>query len=130
MTDKRDDEVALRAQARAARGTVVAGSGTAIEPRKLDQMVSLRLDPEILAGVRELANQAGTSVSEVLRRAATELVAAADRRRVVVSITEYRGTCTVGEQSQDLDQIQRVVTATNIAATAAANWPDLPSAVV
>jgi hypothetical protein len=100
MTNKRDDEIALREAARATRGKVVAGSGTAIEPRKLDQMVSLRLDPEILADLRKLANQAGTGVSELLRTAASQFIAASRLHSVVVEVTDCRGALSESEWSR------------------------------
>lgn len=58
-------------------GEVVAGSGRAVPPRRLGQMVSLRLEPELAAALRELASRRGTSVSELLRDAAIDLLTTA-----------------------------------------------------
>lgn len=51
-------------------GEVVEGSGQAVAPRRLDQMISLRLEPELAAALRELANRRGVTVSELLREGA------------------------------------------------------------
>jgi hypothetical protein len=67
-------------------GEVVEGSGRAIAPRRLDQMISLRLEPELAAALRELANQRGVSVSELLREGAIYLLEA-DRASTGPSFT-------------------------------------------
>jgi hypothetical protein len=59
-----------RELARQHAGEVVEGSGQAVAPRRLDQMVSLRLEPELAAALRELANRRGVTVSELLREGA------------------------------------------------------------
>jgi predicted DNA-binding ribbon-helix-helix protein len=56
-------------------GEVVEDSGRAVAARRLGQMVSLRLEPELASALRELANRRGTSVSELLREAAIDLLA-------------------------------------------------------
>ena len=55
-------------------GEVVEGSGRAVASRRLDQMISLRLEPELAAALRELANHRGVSVSELLREGAIRLL--------------------------------------------------------
>jgi hypothetical protein len=52
----------------------VEGPGEAVEPRRLDQMLSLRLDPSLAAGLREIANRRGISVSELLREVVAALI--------------------------------------------------------
>jgi Ribbon-helix-helix protein, copG family len=49
---------------------VVEGSGRAVAPRRLDQMISLRLEPELAATLRELADRRGVTVSDLLREGA------------------------------------------------------------
>lgn len=49
------------------RGEVVEGSAEEIEPRRVPQMVSLRLDGEILAILRDIATERGISMSDLLR---------------------------------------------------------------
>jgi len=54
---------------------LIEGSGRRGEPRRLDQMVSARLDPELVATLREFASRHGMSLSDVLREAAVQLLA-------------------------------------------------------
>jgi hypothetical protein len=76
MTDKRQqDEIRRREAAQRAKGQVVEGSGEEATPRRLDQMISVRLDPEILSGLRSLADETGRSVSDLVRAAAASMVA-------------------------------------------------------
>jgi hypothetical protein len=56
---------------RNADNIVVEGSGQAVAPRRLGHMVSLRLEPELAAALRELAERRGTTVSELLREGAS-----------------------------------------------------------
>lgn len=65
-----------REQAQQHAGEVVEGSGRAVAPRRLDQMISLRLEPELAAALRALANRRGVSVSELLRESAIYLLEA------------------------------------------------------
>jgi hypothetical protein len=57
-------------------GEVVEGSGRAATPRRLGQMVSLRLDPGLAEALRKLAERRGISLSELLREAAIRYVEA------------------------------------------------------
>lgn len=50
------------------------GSGRLGEPRRLDQMVSVRLDPKLVALLREFADKHDMSLSDVLREAALRLL--------------------------------------------------------
>lgn len=52
---------------------VVEGAGVAIEPKRLPQMVSFRLDPDVAAGLRDIANARGVTVSDLLRQGATQV---------------------------------------------------------
>jgi hypothetical protein len=49
---------------------LIEGSGRRGDPRSLGQIVSVRMDGETLARIRELAGQDGAKVSEWIRRAA------------------------------------------------------------
>lgn len=53
-------------------GDVIEGSGHAVAPRRLGQMVSLRLEPELAEALRKLAERQGISLSELLRHAAVQ----------------------------------------------------------
>jgi hypothetical protein len=68
--EPRRDESRRRALADEHRGEVIEDSGVPVEPRKLDQMVSVRLDPEVLRELRAIARSRNTTLSAVLRAAA------------------------------------------------------------
>lgn len=77
MNDEpRRSEQERREEAHQHAGDVVAGSGRAVAPRRLGQMVSVRLEPGLVEALRELANRRGISVSEALREAAVLLLEA------------------------------------------------------
>lgn len=59
---------------RNADNIIVEGSGQAVAPRRLGHMVSLRLEPELAAALRQLANRRGKTVSELLREGAAVLL--------------------------------------------------------
>lgn len=67
---RRRSESARRDEAFEHRGEVVPESGRPVEPRRVPQVVSLRLHPDLLAALRTLADARGTSVSELLREGA------------------------------------------------------------
>jgi len=73
--ERRADERARRELANKHRGDVIEGSGTAITSRRLAQVVSLRLEPDLIVALRELAAQRGTTISELLRQGALLLLA-------------------------------------------------------
>jgi hypothetical protein len=70
------DEAARRELAQQHAGEVVEGSGAAVEPRRLGQMLSVRLEPQLAAALREVAGRRGATVSELLRGAAIDCIAA------------------------------------------------------
>ena len=72
--DKRASEIERREAAQKSRGKVRKGSGRQLEGRRLDQMVSLRLAPELVSALRALAEETGRSISDLLREAALTLV--------------------------------------------------------
>jgi hypothetical protein len=84
--DQRGTERARRDLAQGQRGSVVEGSGRPVEGRKVPQMVSLRVDPDVLAELRGLAEASGLSVSDLLRQAAGQLLAASKQSRFHVRI--------------------------------------------
>jgi hypothetical protein len=71
--DWRDEEVRMREEAQAHAGEIVEGSGTRGSPRRLPQMVSVRLDARLVVALRVLARQRGVTMSGLLREGA-ELV--------------------------------------------------------
>jgi hypothetical protein len=62
---------------------LIEGSGQRGEQRRLDQMVSARLDPMLVAAVKEYAQRHGLSVSDVFREAATQLLQREEAQNVV-----------------------------------------------
>jgi predicted DNA-binding protein len=71
--ERRNEEIARREMAQAHAGEVVAGSGERGKPRRMAQMVSVRLDGELVNRLRTVAEQRGVTVSDLLREGA-ELV--------------------------------------------------------
>ena len=74
---------------------LIEGSGRRGEPRRLDQMISARLDPTLVAALKQFADQRGLSLSDVVREAALLLLAREDAQNVITfSVTvrnERRG---------------------------------------
>lgn len=83
MAERDMSEREMRELAHTHRGEVVPGSGTPVEPRRLDQVVSLRLPPEIIADLRDLANARGSSVSDLLREGVAVVLMAARHTALV-----------------------------------------------
>ena len=72
---------------------LVEGSGRGGEPRRLDQMISARLDPTLVAALRQFAKQRGLSLSDAVREAALLLLAREEAQNVLsfnVSVTNER----------------------------------------
>jgi Ribbon-helix-helix protein, copG family len=67
---------------------LIEGSGQRGEPRRLDQMVSARLDPALVSSLKQLAERRGISLSDVLREAAVLLLTREDARDVVTFCVE------------------------------------------
>src|SRR5260370_41806243 len=63
---------------------LVEGSGRRGEPRRLDQMISARLDPVLVAALKQFAEQRGISLSDVLREAALRLLAREEAQNVII----------------------------------------------
>ena len=71
-SDHREDERRRREAAQA--GTAEVLGGRAVPPRALKQMLSVRLEPELLRDLRLFAEEHDMSVSDVLRQAAVEFL--------------------------------------------------------
>jgi uncharacterized protein (DUF4415 family) len=72
--ERRQNEIARREEAQAHAGEIVSGSGKRGKPRRMAQMVSVRLDGELLGKLKAVAEQRDLSLSDLLREGA-ELVA-------------------------------------------------------
>jgi hypothetical protein len=88
----REREKALREAAIAGAGALaVPGSGRPLEPREIKQMLSVRLEPELISQLRDLATKRGQSISDVIREALVQLVTEASMSRVMFSNFELKG---------------------------------------
>jgi uncharacterized protein (DUF4415 family) len=88
--ERRKSEIARRERAQAHAGEVVSGSGKRGKPRRMAQMVSVRLDGELVSRLRAIAEQRGVTVSDLLREGAEQVVQksyAAARPRVSYTIS-------------------------------------------
>lgn len=91
-----------RELANAHRGEVADAPSEAVEPKQLDQMVSLRLDTGVITTLREIANQRGTTMSELLREGASMVIIASQQRSPITDVSlrvvrvEQRATTTTG----------------------------------
>src|ERR687898_2474560 len=75
MSEKRrNNEIARRERAQAHAGEVVAGSGRRGKPRRMAQMVSVRLDGELIGKLRVVAKERNTTLSDLLREGAELIV--------------------------------------------------------
>jgi predicted transcriptional regulator len=83
----RQSEKERRELAEREKGTVVEGSGRALTGRKLDQMVSLRLDPDLLRTLREIAEGSGNAVSDLIREAIVRWLSARETTQYSFSIS-------------------------------------------
>ena len=81
MSDMSERE--RRESAYANRGNVIEGSAEFVEPRRLDHVVSVRLQPELLAALRRVAEERGVTVSDLLREAADRLLEAQDQQQPI-----------------------------------------------
>lgn len=71
--ERREDEKRRRDAAQAGVAEVEPG-GHEVAGRSIKQMVSARLEAQLLRDLRELAEKQGVSVSDLLRQAAVELL--------------------------------------------------------
>src|SRR5215208_908095 len=88
--ERRNSEIARRERAQAHAGEVVPGSGKRGKPRRMAQMVSVRLDGELVSMLRTIAEQQDVTVSDLLREGAEQVVQktnAAARPRISYTIS-------------------------------------------
>lgn len=82
--DRKATERRRRELAQHHAGKVTSGSGRAIEPRRLDQMVSLRLEPGVIVRLRQIAKAEGATTSDLLRRGAFMVISETERANAPV----------------------------------------------
>jgi len=71
MSEKQSSERDRRQRAYVARGDVDESVAEDVAPRKVNQMLSLRLDGAAVTALRALADQRGVTVSDLVRDAVT-----------------------------------------------------------
>ena len=86
MAGRDMSEIERRELADAHRGEVMPGSGSPVEGRRLGQIVSVRLEPDTIVALREVANRRGVTVSDLLRDGAG-MVLATDQQAGTVSVS-------------------------------------------
>lgn len=86
VDEPRSREAQRREQAQQHRGEVVEGSGKQVVGRSMDQMVSVRLEPDVVAQLRSLATEGSTTLSEVIRAAVAKYITSAHMREATVEI--------------------------------------------
>ncbi len=72
--ERHDDEIARREKAQVHAGEVISGSGGRGEPRRMAQMVSVRLDGALVGSLRAIAEQRSLTLSDLLREGAERIV--------------------------------------------------------
>jgi uncharacterized protein (DUF4415 family) len=105
--ESRQSEKERRESAQQGKGKVIAGSGRPLEGRKLDQMVSLRLDPAMVTSLREIAESNGIGVSDLIREAIADWLSARNQAQFDVSFSlidtgfsMYGATSAIGTASR------------------------------
>lgn len=75
MNEKQhDEEIRQQAKAEVGAGKVVPGSGRRGTPRRMAQMVSVRLDGELIGKLRIVARERNATLSDLLREGAELIV--------------------------------------------------------
>jgi hypothetical protein len=69
----RPTEIQRRELAQENKGRVVVGSDTLGKPKRMAQMVSVRLEPELIRKARDIAEHNNMTLSEVLREGVRRL---------------------------------------------------------
>ena len=74
MSEQRASEIARREEAQAHAGQIVTGSGERGKPRRMPRMVSARLNGELYGQLQAVAQQRNTTVSDLLREGALQII--------------------------------------------------------
>ena len=72
--EQRDEEIRQQAKAEVGAGKVVPGSGRRGKPSRMAQMVSVRLDGELIGKLRLVARERNVTLSDLLREGAELIV--------------------------------------------------------
>jgi hypothetical protein len=92
MTENwREEEIRTREEAQARAGEVVEGAGSPGTPRRMPQMVSVRLEGSLIRRLRALARERGVTLSDLLREGAELVLEGQQRRETRTYITTIVG---------------------------------------
>jgi hypothetical protein len=72
--EQREEEIRRQAKAEVGAGKVIPGSGRRGKPRRMAQMVSVRLDGELIGKLRVVARERNVTLSDLLREGAELIV--------------------------------------------------------
>jgi hypothetical protein len=72
--ENHDEEIRRQAKAEVGAGKVVPGSGRRGKPRRMAQMVSMRLDGELFGKLRVVAKERNVTLSDLLREGAELII--------------------------------------------------------
>jgi len=72
--EQRENEEIRKEKIEAGVGKIVPGAGRRGTPRRMDQMVSVRLDGELIARLKSVARRRGLTLSELVREGAELIV--------------------------------------------------------
>ena len=104
LTNWREDERVRREAA--GDDEVIPGSSESVEPTRLQQLISVRLDPELIAALRTRAEEQGSTVSSLVRAAIAELLANDTKRvtdfSVVVEVAGWQSVLSSTRSSPTL----------------------------
>lgn len=90
IMNENNNEHERREAALAALGGNVESGAREVPGREIRQMVSVRIESDLVSGLREIANVRGVKVSDLLREAAAKLVA--DYRTPTVQVRAWQGS--------------------------------------
>lgn len=110
---QRSDEVTRRSEARAHRGELEPASGEVIEARNLDQMVSIRLSPDLAGSLRAIAQERGTTLSAVVREAVM-IYTATQASNITCSWQVRQGAVSEKQQPMQIWQAGSLATGTKV----------------
>ena len=89
--EQRENEEIRQEKIEAGVGKIVPGAGRRGTPRRMAQMVSVRLDGELIGKLRTVAKQRGVTLSDLLREGA-EIVAEGEYpEKTRIHITNIHG---------------------------------------
>ncbi len=93
--DKMLSDRERREAAQASAGIGVEPGAREVRPREIRQMVSVRMEPELVRELRAIADSQGLKVSDLLRSAAANLVSEHARQQVAVRLVPSTDSTTV-----------------------------------